>query len=81
MNVEAPGGFKYYVSFINDYSRFGYVYLMSCKDKIFDKFKENRAEVEKQLGKSIKILRSNRGGEYHFENFLEHLIENEIYPN
>ena len=78
MNVKAQGGYEYYVSFIDDYSRFGYVYLMHRKSETFDKFKEFRAEVEKQLGKSIKTLRSDRGGEYLSDDFLGHLIENGI---
>ena len=30
MNVKVQGGYKYYVTFIDDYSRYGYVYLMHC---------------------------------------------------
>ena len=37
---------------------------MTYKSETFEKFKEFKAEVEKQLGKSIKTLRSDRGGEY-----------------
>ncbi|KAL8099909.1 hypothetical protein AgCh_032243 [Apium graveolens] len=40
----------------------------------FEKFKEYKAEVEKQIGESIKVLRSNRGGEYlslEFKGFLK----------
>ena len=78
MNVKARGGFEYYISFIDDYSRYGFVYLMHRKSETFDKFKEYRAEVEKQLGKSIKTLRSDRGGECLSDNFLGHLIEHGI---
>ena len=78
MNVEARGGFEYYVTFIDDYSRYGYVYLMHRKNETFEKFKEYRAEVEKQLGLSIKTLRSDRGGEYLSDEFLGHLVENGI---
>ena len=78
MNVKAQGGYEYYVSFIDDYSRFGYVYLMHRKSETFDKFKEFHAKVEKQLGKSIKTLRSDRGGEYLSDDFLGHLIKNGI---
>ena len=78
MNIEARGGYEYYVTFIEDYSRYGYVYLMTHKIETFDKFKEFRADMEKQLGKSIKWLRSDRGGEYLSDEFLGHLIENEI---
>ena len=51
-------------TFIDDYSRYRYVYLMQHKSNTFEKFKEYRAEVENQLGKTIKTLRSDRGGEY-----------------
>ncbi len=64
MSTHARGGYLYFVTFIDDYSRIGYVYLMKYKSETFEKFKELRAEVEKQLGKSIKTLRSDRGGEY-----------------
>ena len=58
-NVQARGGFEYFVTFIDDCYRYGYVYLMHCKSKTFEKFKELRVEMEKQLGKPIKALRSN----------------------
>ena len=48
MNVKARGGYEYYVTFIDDYSRYEYVYLMQRKSKTFEKFKEFRAEVENQ---------------------------------
>ena len=51
---------------------------MHCKSETFDKFKEFRAEVEKQLGLPIKSLRSDRGGEYLSDEFQQHLLENGI---
>ena len=57
MNVKARCGCEYFVTFIDDYSRYGYVYLMQHKSDTFEKFKEYRAEVENQLGKTIKTLR------------------------
>ena len=60
--TQARGGYEYYVIFIDDYSRYGYVYLMRRKSETFEKFKEFHAETEKQLGKSLKVLRSDRGG-------------------
>ena len=47
---------------MDDYSRYGYVYLMRWKSEAFKKFKEFRVEAENQLGKHIKAIRSNRGG-------------------
>ena len=64
LSVQSRGGYEYFVTFIDDYSRYGYVYLMHKKSETFGKFKEFMAEAEKQLGKSLKTLRSDRGGEY-----------------
>ena len=56
INVKTRGRYEYYVTFIDDYSRYGYVYLMHRKSETFDKFKEFRVEVKKQLGIPIKSL-------------------------
>ena len=78
MNVNDRGGYEYFVTFIDDYSRYGYVYLMHHKSDTFEKFKEYRAEVENQLGKTIKTLRSDRGGQYLDRDFEEFLVEHGI---
>lgn len=51
MNVQARGGYEYFVTFIGDYSRCGYVYFMRHKSETFEKFKEFKAEVERQKDK------------------------------
>ena len=58
--------------FIDDYSRYGYLYLMKHKSESFEKFKEFRNEAEKQAGKCIKVLRSDKGGEYLLDQFKEY---------
>ena len=55
----------YFITFINDYSRYGYLYLIKEKAESLDKFKIFRTELEKQLGKVIKVVRSDRDGEYY----------------
>ncbi|KAD6119012.1 hypothetical protein E3N88_10283 [Mikania micrantha] len=69
---------RYFVLFIDDYSRYAYVYLMKHKHETFEKFKEFQNEVENQLGKTIKALRSDRGGEYLGLEFINHLKERGI---
>ena len=59
MSTQARGGYEYFITFIDDYSRFGYVYLMKQKFEAFEKYKEFKAEVENQLGKHIKAIRSD----------------------
>ena len=51
---------------------------MRRKSDTFEMFKEYRALVEKQLGKPIKTLQSNRGGEYLLGEFEDHLREEGI---
>jgi hypothetical protein len=50
------GGYTYFITFTDDCSRYVYVYLMKLKFELFKRFKEFRNKVEKQTGKSIKIL-------------------------
>ena len=64
IRIMARGGFYYFITFIDDFSRYGYVYLLKHKSDSFKKFKEFKAKVEKQRGGSIKTLVSDRGGEY-----------------
>ena len=78
MSIQARGGYEYFITFIDDYSRFGYVYLMKRKSKVFEKFKEFRDEVENQLGKCIWAIQSDCGGEYLLRNFKDYLTKNGI---
>ncbi|KAJ9560493.1 hypothetical protein OSB04_005653 [Centaurea solstitialis] len=72
---EARGGYRYFITFTDDFSRYGYVYLMRHKSEAFERFKEFQNEVQNQLDKRIKFLRSDRGGEYLSQEFNNHLIE------
>ena len=46
-DVPARGNFVYFITFIDDLSWYGYVYLMRHKSEAFEKFKEFRHEVER----------------------------------
>ena len=56
-------GQPYFILFINDYSRYDYLYLIHEKSQSLDVFKSYKIEVENQLGKRIKSIRFDRGGE------------------
>ena len=56
MSTHAIGGYSYFITFIDDFSRYGYVYLMKYKSEAFEKFREYKNEVENQTRKSIKTL-------------------------
>ena len=64
MNVRTRSGALYFITFIDDFTRFCYVYLISYKSEALECFKRYLNEVENQLDKSIKALRTDRGREY-----------------
>ena len=75
MSIPARGGYLYFVTFTDDLSRYGYIYLMKQKSETFEKFKEFQNEVENHRERKIKFLRSDRGGEYLSHEFGQHLSE------
>ena len=77
------GGKKFYVTFIDDYSRFIKVYLLRNKNEAFDMLLIHKAEVENQLDRKIKRIRSDRGGEFiPLNDYCENeLIIHEITPS
>jgi IS30 family transposase len=73
MKTTSRGGARYFVTFIDDFSRKIHVYLLRTKGEVFDKFKEYKALVDNQTDMKIKTFRSNNGGEFvskKFDNFL-----------
>ena len=80
MSIQARGGYEYFITFTNDYSRFGYVYLMKWKSKGFEKFKEFRVEVKNQLGKCINAIQSDHDDKYLLGDFKDYLTKNGIIP-
>nr|KYP66638.1 Retrovirus-related Pol polyprotein from transposon TNT 1-94 [Cajanus cajan] len=56
---------KYFITFIDDYSRYGYVYLLHDKSQAINALEIYIEEVERQLDSKVKNIRSDRGGEYY----------------
>ena len=69
MNVRARHGTNYFITFIDDFTYFGHVYLISHKSEALDCLTRFIRLVENQLSTKIKALRSNRGYEYISEQF------------
>ena len=78
ISTSARGGYEYFITFIDDYSRYGYIYLTRQKSEAFEKFKEFKAKVENHRGRSIKSLQFDRGGEYLLGEFRQFLIDHGI---
>ena len=73
MSVEARGGYIYFLTFTDDWSRYGYIYLMKHKSETFEKFKEFQSDVENHHKKKIKFVRSDGGDKYLSYDFGLHL--------
>ena len=58
-------GEKYFVTFIDDFSRYGYVYLLREKSQSVNALEVFITEVERQLDRKVKIVKSDRGDEYY----------------
>jgi len=67
--ILTKGEKKYFMTLIDDRTRFCYVYLLKTKDEALHYFKIYKAEVENQLERKIKRLWSDRGGEYFSKEF------------
>ena len=79
MQTESIGGRKYFVTFIDDYSRCCAVYFMRNKSEVLEKFKEFEAVTTNQQSQRIGTLRSDNGSEYISKTFEEYLKEKGIH--
>nr|GEW08561.1 hypothetical protein [Tanacetum cinerariifolium] len=69
--TSSLGNKKYVITFIDDASRFCYVYLLHAKDEALDKFRFYKTKVELQQNDLIKTLHVDRGGEYYDPIFFQ----------
>ena len=70
MQTPSIGGSHYILTFIDDYTRKTWVYFLKQNSKVFERFCQYKALVEKQSGNYIKVLRTGRGGEHISSDFL-----------
>ncbi|KAE8673149.1 hypothetical protein F3Y22_tig00111810pilonHSYRG00151 [Hibiscus syriacus] len=72
---QSISGMRYMVTFIDDFSRYVWVFFMKEKSDTFSKFKEFRDSAEGEVGKKICCLRTDNGGEYRSNEFSQYLRE------
>jgi hypothetical protein len=77
MKVASLSGYIYYVIFFDDYSRKTWIYFLKSKEseEVLDIFQEFKAQIENLIGRKIKTLRSDNGGEYTSKCFIDFCIE------
>ena len=71
MNIRARYEGVYFITFIDDYTRFGHIYLISYNYEALECFRKYINLVENKLDKRIKILRTDRGCKYLSDEFKQ----------
>ncbi|KAL0641356.1 hypothetical protein Bca4012_102542 [Brassica carinata] len=69
---------KYFVTFIDEKSKYTWLTLIPSKDRVIDAFKNFQTYVTNHYNAKIKILRSDNGGEYTSYAFKSHLSHHGI---
>jgi hypothetical protein len=59
------GNYRYFITFIDDYSRYSHFQVIRKKSESLEAFKVFKATVELQRDKNVKAVRSDKGDEYY----------------
>ena len=77
--LDLVNGYKYYVLFVDHFTRFTWLYLLTNKSEVYSKFVPFHAMVNTQFSFTIKTLRSDGGGKYTSKSFESFLSSNGIH--
>ena len=78
LDTKSLSGGEYFLTFIDDMSRFAWVYVLKQKSEVFSKFVEWKTMIENATGKRVKTLRTDNGVEYIAKDFEQYLKVNGI---
>ena len=73
MSVDSIGGRKYFMTFIDDYSRCCAVYFLRQKSEVLENFKEFEAITTSESDCKVETLGTDNGGEYVSKEFEDYL--------
>ncbi|KAM2621688.1 hypothetical protein TB2_026408 [Malus domestica] len=76
--LESFDGYRFFISFIDDFSRTTFVYLLKFKHEAFQCFKNFHNLVQNHFNSNIGILRSDNGSEYSSKIMTTYLSEHGI---
>lgn len=63
LETESLNGGLYFLTFIDDFTRYVWIFVLKRKSEVFARFKEWKAMIERLTNRKLKTLRSNNGGE------------------
>ena len=82
IGVKSVGGSSYFMTFIDDYSRYIFTYFLKQKVDAFDAFAHFARIAQKQTGRQIKIVRSDNGKEFVNSKFKQYFTNKGwIFPS
>jgi hypothetical protein len=71
-------GYKYFITFIDDFSRVTWVYLLKAKSDVFSCFQDFHTLIKNQFSSHLKTFRSDNGSEYMSKDMTHYLHSNGI---
>ncbi|KAM2573952.1 hypothetical protein TB2_005960 [Malus domestica] len=75
---ESFDGYKYFITFVDDYSKTTWLYLLKSKSEVMEVFKDFHNLVKNHFSSQIKTLRSDNGTEYTSQVMTQYLSNNGI---
>ena len=78
VKVQTVSGYRYWIAFLDDYTRHRAVILLKRKSDTFAALKQYKAWAERRTGKKLLCLRDDKGGEYMSSEFNQYCIDNGI---
>ena len=76
--TRTMSGFLYWITFIDDYTRFRALMFLKAKSEAFTAFKRYKAYAEKLLNAKILCMRIDKGGEYMSNEFINFMLDHGI---
>ena len=67
--ITSNNGTRYYVTFVDDFTRFTWFFPLQCKSQVLSSFMHFKSTMENLLSCKLKILRTDCGGEYTKHDF------------
>ncbi|CAB0009199.1 unnamed protein product, partial [Nesidiocoris tenuis] len=64
MEEKSIGGSNYFLTIVDDFTRYTQVYFLCSKDEVFDRIREFITQAERETGLRLKAIRTDNGTEF-----------------